>query len=146
MTTDSGGDREAMRRVFVDAWRKARNGEPLAPLERLVAGVIAEHPEYQEAVSGVGAGVGRDYHPEMGNTNPFLHMGLHISIREQLATDRPPGIAEIYRRLRERIGDAHETDHLFIECLAESLWQAQRAGAMPDEAAYLRCLRSMLQR
>ena len=141
-----GGERETMRRVFVDAWRKARNGEPLAPMERLVAEVVADHPEYHDAVSGAQAELARDYHPEMGETNPFLHMALHIGVREQLATDRPPGIADLYRRLRERLGDAHAADHAVIECLAESLWTAQRTGAVPDEAAYLQCLQAHLRR
>ncbi len=141
-----GGERDAMRRVFVDAWRKARNGEPLAPMERLVAEVVAEHPEYHEAVSGAAAELERDYRPEAGETNPFLHMALHIGLREQLATDRPPGIADLYRRLRKRIGDAHEADHAVIECLAESLWQAQRDGVTPDETSYLRCLTARLRR
>jgi hypothetical protein len=73
-------------------------------------------------------------------------MALHIGVREQLATDRPPGIADLYRRLRERLGDAHAADHAVIECLAESLWTAQRTGAVPDEAAYLQCLQTHLRR
>ena len=28
-----------------------------------------------------------------------------------------------------------------IECLAEALWQSQRSGQPPDEAAYLAALR-----
>jgi hypothetical protein len=141
-----GGERETMRRVFVDAWRKARNGEPLAPMERLIAEIVADHPEYHDAVSGAQSELDRDYHPETGETNPFLHMALHTGVREQLATDRPPGIADLYRQLRERLGDAHAADHAVIECLAESLWTAQRTGIAPDEAAYLTCLRARLRR
>jgi hypothetical protein len=139
-------EREAMRRVFVDAWRKARDGEPLAPLERLIAEIVADHPEYHYAVSGAQAELERDYPPETGEINPFLHMALHVGVREQLATDRPTGVAALYRRLRERRGDAHAADHAVIECLAESIWSAQRTGAAPDEAAYLKCLRARLRR
>jgi hypothetical protein len=141
-----GTDRDAMRRVFVQAWRKAGDGEPLQPLERLVAEVVAEHPEYQSCLTETDDGIGRDFPPELGDTNPFLHMGLHISIREQLSVDRPPGVAALYRRIRLRTGDAHAAEHRIMECLAQSLWEAQRAGAMPDENRYLDCLRTLAGR
>jgi hypothetical protein len=141
-----GTDRDAMRRVFVEAWRKAGAGEPLQPLERLVAEVVAEHPEYQSWLTETDAGIGRDFPPEHGDTNPFLHMGLHISIREQLSVDRPPGVAALYRRIRLRTGDAHAAEHRIMECLAQSLWEAQRAGALPDENRYLDCLRTLAGR
>jgi hypothetical protein len=134
-----------MRRVFVDAWRKAGAGEPLQPVERLVAEVVTEHPEYQRFLTD-DAGIHRDFAPELGETNPFLHMSLHIGIREQLAVDRPPGVAALYRRIRLRAGGAHEAEHRIMECLAQSLWEAQRAGAMPDEARYLDCLRRLAGR
>ena len=138
-----GTDRDAMRRVFVDAWRKASDNEPLQPLERLVAEVVAEHPEYHPFLAETDGGIGRDFPPELGETNPFLHMGLHVGIREQLSVDRPPGMVALYRRIRLRAGDAHAAEHRIMECLAQSLWEAQRAGSMPDEACYLDCLRAL---
>jgi len=138
-----GTDRDAMRRVFSAAWHKANNNEPLQPLERLVAEVIAEHPEYHPLLAMADGGIDREFPPELGKTNPFLHLGLHISVREQLAVDRPPGVVALYRRIRLRAGDAHATEHRVMECLAQSLWEAQRAGRMPDEAGYLDCLRSL---
>jgi hypothetical protein len=30
-----------------------------------------------------------------------------------------------------------------MECLGESLWQAQRDNRLPDEDAYLECLRKL---
>jgi hypothetical protein len=141
-----GTDRDAMRRVFVDAWRKANDGGALQPLERVLAEVVAEHPEYHGFLVETDGGIGRDFPPELGETNPFLHMGLHISIREQLAVDRPPGVVGLYRRLLPRAGDAHEAEHRIMECLGRSLWEAQREGRMPDEAAYLDCLRALVGR
>ena len=141
-----GTDRDAMRRVFVDAWRKAKNGDPLQPLERLLAEVIAEHPECQGFLVDADAGIGRDFPPELGETNPFLHLGLHLGIREQIAVDRPAGVLSLYRRILRHAGDAHEAEHRIMECLARSLWEAQRAGRMPDEAGYLDCLRSLAGR
>ena len=139
-----GNDRTEIRRVFVMAWRRARAGEPLAPLERLVVEVVRLHPEYHPLLGRPEAAVEGEYPPELGQTNPFLHMGMHIAIREQAEADRPPGIALLYRRLAERAGDPHEVEHRLMECLGQALWEAQRAGTLPDESAYLACARRLL--
>lgn len=140
-----GQDRDSIRAVFVEAWRKRREGLPLQPLERLVAGVVERHPEYHATLEGAAPGE-REYPPELGESNPYLHMGMHIALEEQLAAGRPAGLAEIYRALAARAGDAHEAEHRMIECLGEALWRAQREGAMPDENAYLDCLRALTRR
>jgi hypothetical protein len=116
-------------------------GRPLSPLEAQIADVIAAHPEYHDALAG--DDLDRDYTPEGGRSNPFLHMGLHLGIREQVATDRPAGIAAIHRKLAARDGDHHVAEHRMIECLAETLWEAQNANRAPDEALYLERLRRL---
>jgi len=133
-------DRNRMRRVFLDAWRKSRTSEPLQPLEQIVAEVIHRHPEYQPLIEAGEQVLERDFLPEGGQTNPFLHMGMHISLQEQIGADRPPGIRDLFRRIAERSGNAHEAEHRMMECLGASLWEAQRAGTLPDEQAYLACL------
>lgn len=139
-----GNDRDGTRRVFFEAFRKAEGGLPLEPLERLVAEVVRLHPEYHALLRAADSALGHDFLPELGQANPFLHMGLHIGLREQLATDRPAGVADVYRRLCLREGDGHAAEHRMIECLAQALWEAQRAGVMPDEARYLDCLRTLV--
>lgn len=140
-----GDDRDSMRRFYIEAWRKAQAGEPLEPMERAVADVIADHPEYQPLLApGNEAVVERDYRPEDGQTNPFLHMGLHIALREQEATDRPPGIAALIQRLKAQLGDHLEAEHRLMEPLGETLWEAQRDGTQPDEGAYLERVRRMV--
>jgi hypothetical protein len=134
-------DRSAARRYFIDAWRKRQAGSPLEPLERAVAEVVELHPEYHNFLDDAGAAIEEEFSPERGLTNPFLHMGLHIALREQLVTDRPAGITAVYRRLLGRIGDAHEVEHRMMERLGEALWAAQRHNRLPDEAAYLESLR-----
>jgi hypothetical protein len=137
-------DRTSMRRVFTEAWRKYRNREQLQPLEQMVAEVVRKHPEYHHLLEGGEEALDRDFLPEGGETNPFLHMGMHISLQEQLGSDRPTGISGLYRRLAEKLGDAHEAEHRMMECLGLSLWQAQRSGGLPDEQAYLECVRRLL--
>jgi hypothetical protein len=129
--------REQLRRVYVDAWRKHREGLPIEPLEAQIADVIALHPEYHPIFERVGGALDQDYSPEGGQSNPFLHMGLHLAVRDQIATDRPAGIRNAYVAAVKRAGSEHEAEHQFIECLAETMWEAQRSGVPPDEAVYL---------
>ena len=131
-----GGDRGGMRRAWVEAWSKAGAGRPLEPLEHVLTEVIADHPEYHAVLESPDA-LTREFPPEAGGSNPFLHMGLHVAIREQLSTDRPPGVRELYTTLQPRFANRHRIEHALMECLAETLWDAQRVGAAPDEARYL---------
>ncbi len=136
-----GQDRGELRKMYADAWRKRCDGMPLSPLETQIADVIALHPEYHDAM--LAAGLDRNYTPEEGKTNPFLHMGLHLGIREQVATNRPAGIAAIFNRLVEQLGDPHAAEHQMIDCLAETLWEAQSRNSAPDEQYYLERLRRL---
>ena len=128
--------RDDLRRVYVESWRKRRAGLPIEPLEAQVADVIAMHPEYHAALEHDEAPA-RDYTPEGGQSNPFLHMGLHLAVRDQVATDRPAGLRAAFTSLAQRLGSAHDAEHRIIECLAEAMWEAQRTGRPPDEKAYL---------
>lgn len=136
------GDRNDMRQVFVDTYRKSQAGTPLAPMEQLIGAVIAEHPEYHQMLAS--GDIDSDYPVEHGQTNPFLHMAMHISIREQISVDRPAGISAAWQQLSIKEGDPHRAEHRMLDCLAEMLLQAQRDGAMPDEQAYLRAIQRLL--
>ncbi len=139
-------DRSGLRRLYFAAWRKHRAGQPLEPLEDQIVTVIAQHPEYHALLEDEAEAVGRDFTPEAGQSNPFLHMGLHLAIREQSATDRPAGIAAVRAQLAERLGDPHEAEHRMLEQLGEALWLSQRTGQPPDETAYLDSLHRLLSR
>src|SRR5689334_4300749 len=139
----AGQSREQLRRMYLDAWRKFSEKQPLEPLEAQLAAVIAEHPEYLGVIEAGESAIAAEFTPESGRQNPFLHMGLHLAIREQVTTDRPRGIAEIHRNLSTRLGDAHTAEHTMLEALAETLWEAQRSNRTPDEQLYLEKLRAL---
>lgn len=136
--------RDRLRLVYVEAWRKRRAGLPMEPLEMQIADVVSLHPEYHSALERPEV-IDRDYAPEGGQPNPFLHMGLHLALRDQLATDRPPGIRSAFHEVATRTGSAHDAEHQLIECLAETMWEAQRSGLPPDEAMYLQRVRALLR-
>ncbi len=141
-----GDNREQLRQMYVDAWRKQQAAEVLTPLEMMIAEVVEMHPEYHALLNQGEAAIDKDFMPEQGESNPFMHMGMHIAIREQLSTNRPTGINDAIRALLARVQDAHEVEHRVMECLGESLWEAQRAGKAPDEMAYLRCVQGLARR
>lgn len=132
--------RDEARRLFFDAWRKHREGLLLTPLDSMARDVALAHPEYHAMLDVPEKYLDRDYAPESGETNPFLHMGLHLAINEQLSIDQPSGIRAAYARLLRKTGDEHAARHQIVDCLAETLWQAQRSGSPPDQAFYLDCL------
>lgn len=129
--------------MYLEAWRKFTEHKPLEPLEAQIAAVIAEHPEYLAWIEAGPAALDAEFTPESGRQNPFLHMGLHLAIREQVATDRPQGIAAVHRALTARLGSAHAAEHAMLEPLAEALWDAQRSGRTADEQAYLERLKAL---
>lgn len=136
-------NRDAGRRYFLEVWRKLGERAPLTPLEGMIARVIELHPEYHELLQDGERLLAQDFGRDEPEHNPFLHMGLHIALAEQVGSDRPPGIRAIHARLCAEANGPdgeHRAEHRMIECLAEVLWRAQQASRMPDEQAYLAAL------
>jgi hypothetical protein len=135
--------REEVREMFFTAWRKYRAGQPLVGIEALALEVILLHPEYHETLDHPERSRDRDYVEE---SNPFLHMSLHVALEEQLSIDQPPGVVRHFGALILSFHDRHEALHHALECLAETVWRAQRDAAPPDAAAYLDCLARALRK
>lgn len=133
--------RDEARRFLFESWRKYEAAEPLSDLARIAVHVIALHPEYHALLADTERNADRDYLPEHGAMNPFLHLSLHLALEEQLGIDQPPGIRVQFERIAHATGSEHDAKHALLECLAETLWQAQRMNAPPDAAAYLECMK-----
>ena len=131
--------RDEARRFFFDAWGKYRRGETLQGLEQTALAVLLLHPEYHVLLEDPERNMTRDFTPDSGVLNPFLHLALHLAIEEQLSIDQPRGIRARYEVLAQKTGE-HEAKHAVLECLGETIWQAQRTGTAPDEMAYLECI------
>lgn len=131
-------DRDSGRTFFLEVWGKHKRQMRLEALEQIVLNVILQHPEYhvilekdEKEISAM------EFMPEMGMTNPFLHMGMHITIQEQIGSNRPSGITALYQQLLLKYSSAHDLEHSMMEYLGETLWLAQRNNTLPDEAHYL---------
>jgi hypothetical protein len=131
--------RDEARLFFCDTWTKYHRGAPLTDLERTALGILLLHPEYRTLLEDAQDSLARNYSPASGALNPFLHLSLHLAIEEQLSIDQPAGIRACYERLAAK-GSEHDAKHDVLECLGETIWEAQRTGRAPDEHAYLACL------
>lgn len=138
--------REQLRRAYTEAWAKHVAHALLTPLEALITDVIGAHPEYQSMVAHSETALEFEQNAAAAAENPFLHMGLHLAVREQLSIDRPPGIRDLHRQLQARHGDTHLAEHALMEALGEELHVAQRNGQAPDEQQYLARARDRLAR
>ncbi len=132
MFTPSSDD---VRRFFCEIHRKHRAKEILSPLEAIALDWIVQHPEYDEVLSDVEQALTRDYSVDGGQANPFLHLSMQLSI------DQPAGIRAASQALTRRLDSEHAAHHQIMECLGQMIWNAQRAGAAPDGAAYVECVK-----
>lgn len=137
-------DRDQLRKMFFSSWQKFQAGETMEPLEQMIAQIVQQHPEYHALLGDEDANIDKDYTPEMGEINPFLHMSMHIAIAEQLSVDRPAGIKTMYQQLLAKFSDGHVVEHHIMECLGQMMWEAQRNQAAPDDQQYMECLRRLL--
>jgi len=129
-------NRTEQRKFLAKAWQKFLDKKILDPLEDQLTRVIEIHPEYHTLIQNIES----DYFPEQGEVNPFLHINLHLSLREQLSINQPHGINEIYQKILNKCSDAHEAEHQMMDCIAEMIFSAQKNNTAMDHQAYIRCL------
>lgn len=134
-------DRNEARDYFFQVWGKHKNKLPLESLEAIISDVILEHPEYHHYLDDKETSSNSDFKPEQNETNPFLHMGMHITLKEQVSSNRPVGINQVFDQLISKSISVHDAEHKMMECLGQSLWEAQRNNALPDENNYMECLK-----
>ncbi len=132
--------REQVRRFFCDAWKKHLERLPLVGAEVTAADLAARHPEYHALLAHPDTALDQEWSPENGQMNPFLHLSLHLAIHEQVSIDQPPGIRGAFDALRLRM-EAHDAEHVLLECLGETIWKAQREGQPMDALAYVDAVR-----
>jgi hypothetical protein len=137
-----GTDRNALRKLYCDSWDKFITQQPLSALEQQIVSVIKLHPEYHQLIATPDVSLQAEFSPDMGESNPFLHLGMHLGLHEQISTNRPAGMQALYQQLVIENGE-HDAEHKMMECLGEAIWTAQRNQTMPDEIAYFDCLKQI---
>ncbi len=132
-------NRSKQRQYLKQAWEKFTSQEQLEPLELQLSKIVEQHPEYQNLIKNLDS----EYFPEQGNTNPFLHINLHLTLQDQITMDQPKGIRDIHSQLIVKIKDAHEVEHMMMEHIAEMIFNAQKNNAAFDLDGYIQALKSL---
>ncbi|MBT4835715.1 MAG: DUF1841 family protein [Methylococcales bacterium] len=138
-------NREEMRQFYCECWRKHQQQEICQPIEQQIIGIMLLHPEYHSFFEQNEQATQRDFHPQLGETNPFLHIALHLTLAEQIQTDKLKGLKTLYENICRRKQDSHIAEHLMIECLSSQIWETQHNQTTFDDKKYLRCLRKLLK-
>ena len=132
-------DRIKQREFLANSWQKYTRNKPLEPLEKQLASIIEIHPEYHDLIGNIES----EYLPEQGEINPFLHINLHLALRDQLSLNQPKGIKEVYQKLINQHKDPHAVEHLMMECIAEMIYTSQKNNTAMDQESYLSCITSL---
>ena len=119
-----------MRQFYLNTWNKKHN-QSLSDLEKKIIHVLEMHPEYQKYICA-------EYlESTFEKKNPFLHLGLHLAIQEQIQTNRPIGIQSVYLKLTQKYSNQHDVEHIMMEVLQFFVWEAQQQNKAPDEQQYI---------
>ncbi|MBC47770.1 MAG: hypothetical protein CMO27_02585 [Thiotrichales bacterium] len=132
-------DRSKQRQYLKQAWEKYTRQDQLEPLELQLAKIVEKHPEYHDLIKNLDS----EYFPEQGNTNPFLHINLHLTLQDQLTMDQPKGIKGIHNRLLVKIKDEHVVEHMMMEHIAEMIFNAQKNNTAFDLDGYIIALKKL---
>ena len=132
-------DRKKQREFLANSWQKYTSNIPLEPLEKQLVSIIEIHPEYHNLIHNVDS----EYFTEQGEVNPFLHINLHLALRDQLILNQPQGIKEVHQKLISKYKDSHKVEHLMMECIAEMIYISQKNNTTMDQVSYLKCIKSL---
>lgn len=133
--------RDQARLFFINSWQKYHREEPLTDAESLAIKWMSQHKEYFSVFDAdLDSVLSKDYTVEAGQSNPFLHLSMHLAVEEQVSIDQPPGIRSAFKALCERLGNEHDAAHQVFECLAEQIYQQQRSGQAFDSQRYIQCI------
>src|SRR5699024_7217349 len=134
--------REQAREFFILTWLKFQQKQSLSGMEKIAVGWILQHPEYHEILES-SESRSKDYEVAERQTNPFLHLSMHIAIEEQVSIDSPPGIRKVFEHLSARTNE-HEAHHEIMECLGQVIWQSQRNRTPLDHQLYIELLQQRI--
>ena len=132
-------DRKKQREFLANSWQKYTRNKPLEPLEKQLASIIEIHPEYHDLIGNIDS----ESFPEHDGVNPFLHINLHLALRDQLSSNQPKGVKEVHQKLINHCKDPHEVEHLMMECIEEMIYISQKSNTTMDQESYLNCITNL---
>lgn len=137
-------NREQVRFFFIETWRKYNAKQTLSDMEKIAISWMLEHPEYINFYKE--DFLDKDFAVEMGQTNPFLHLSMHLAVEEQTKANQPPGIQNAFESLKHKLGSKHDAAHEVFDCLAEQIYQNQKYNTEFSSTSYLHCINEKIKK
>ena len=143
-------NKEQLRNTYQIAWDKHKKNQvaklnlenQITALEQQIIDITILHPEYHSIFEkNPDSTYNIKHHP----TNPFLHFGLHLAIREQMQLNLPHGITNIYNKLCLQEQSIHQAEHKMLEVLEQHLFNAQFNPQNINEIYYIQHLTKLLK-
>lgn len=125
---------KSYRQHFYHAWQKHLRGYALSEFEHRIVEVLLNYPEYTKALSPDSIDVDN-------GENPYLILGAHMEVKDQLRLDRPRGIKKLVDSSSK--GGAF-VESLMVELMVYTLKSAYINKTPPSYEQYLRELRIAL--
>lgn len=121
------------RVFFLQAWKKHLQGSKLSDLESQVRDVLLLYPQYISELNQ-----DKTYPLE---DNPYIQMGLHLTVWDQVRTNRPEGIRPWF--LEACVANSQkEVEQLMLMVLRQTVYVSYQAGNLPCEQKYLNILKN----
>lgn len=100
--------RQNMHRIWQVA--QSRNLDGLTDDEKEIAWIMLEHEEFNDDFRNAEELADYEYNPD-SEVNPFMHIGIHIAVENQLKQKEPLEVCEFYNAAKERGVSHHEIIH-----------------------------------
>lgn len=134
---------QGVRLFLAEVWRK-RFSLHLQPIEVMTLKIINAHPQYHHILENIDSYLNKNWSALSRDSNPFLHLSLHLSLQEQVSIDQPPGIAVIHQKLCDRYGNWLEAEHQMMDALLELLSNVGLSNKDFDMNMYLDRLKQLV--
>ncbi|WP_092400973.1 MULTISPECIES: DUF1841 family protein [Candidatus Ichthyocystis] len=135
--------RHEARLFFFNIWGKKLKKEPFTGIEKKASLIIEDHPEYHYILDHPKLYSDFDFSTEHGTINPFLHLSLHLTIVEQIDTDQPRGIVDLFQQLCIKHTNEHDAKHAILDILAEEIWSTIHNKTIFDNVRYLQRIKKV---
>jgi Domain of unknown function (DUF1841) len=137
--------KDEVRKIWCEVYTKSMNSGELTEMEAAMASIIALHPEYEWVLGEVAVAVTHEFSIDCWESNPFLHLSLHLAIAEQLKSGGQNDVHEVFAEMAVLADSRHEAEHFAMGCLAASISESRRKRTALTTDNYLKLLRQKLE-
>ncbi len=123
-------------------WESAQAGMPLTGEDARLVQAMREHAEYGEVWDHLNELSNEEI--ERDGINPLLHVTIHSTVENQIASDNPKEVRQVVEALTRRGLSRHEAVHCVGGALSEEIFHILKEQRPFDEARYVRKLRQLV--